>query len=1053
MRISDFAVNRPVAVLMAVCAIVLLGAVSLSSLTIDLFPEMNFPVAIVATDYTGAAPQEVENLVTRPLEEVLGTVENVKDIESLSQVGSSLIIVEFEWGTDMDFATLEMREKIDLVESYLPEDTSDPLVVQMDPNMMPVIQLSVTGDLSPEKLTSLADDVISPRLERLEGVASVEPLGFVERQIQVRVEPEKLVNFGLSLPQVVQALQAENLSLSGGQVEKGKQELLVRVTGDFDSAKQVEEVPIYSPTGAVVKVKDIAQVVDGFKEQRMYARTNGKPSIGLAVRKQTTANTVSVVRNVREELETLKDLLPQGVEIATVMDQAKYIERSISNMVKNTIFGGILATIVLYVFLRNFRSTLVIALAMPISIIATFTMVYFSGLTLNLMSMGGLALGIGMMVDSAIVILENIYRHRQEGMSRIDAAKFGASEVTNAITASTFTTISVFFPIVFVQGLASQLFTQLALSVSFSLVASLLVALTLIPMLSSKMLKVNYFSHENGTLINGTDGGRNRLLKATGRWLGTLNRSYPKLLSWALSHRKAVVLIVTAATIGSLALIPVIGAEFIPSMDQSMMAVDVKLPNGALLEETEKIVAQVEEFVEELPEVETIFTSVGSATGNLGGGVSVGGTENGRIDITLKPVNQRKRSTDQIVELVRKKVQTIPGAEFDVSSTDSFMGPGMFMAPIELVIRGDDLDVLDELARTVAERVKKVPGTREVKTSLEEGRPEVQVVIDRDKANLYGLSAAQIASVTRTAIQGQVATRYRTGGEEIDVLVRLDQQSRKNLQDLENVMIPSPAGYQVPLREVADLVITKAPNTIERRGQVRTVAVTSQLSGRSLGQVMKDIKASLEDLPLPQGYMLEYGGESKEMREAFGDLTMALLLAIALVYMILAAQFESLLHPLAIMFSMPVTIIGVVVGLVVTGRTFSVTTFIGVIMLAGIVVNNAIVLVDYINTLRRRGMERREAILQAGPTRLRPILMTALTTILAMVPLALGLGEGAEAQAPMATAVIGGLAFSTLLTLVFVPVMYTILEDLGQKVKGILVRKAKNGQSVEVTLK
>ncbi len=1031
-KISDWAVNRPVAVMMAVLAVLILGMVSLTGLNMDLMPELNMPVAVTITSYPGAGPQEVEAMVTRPLEGVLGTVNNVNKINSTSMAGTSVVIAQFSWGTDMNFATLQMREKVDMVKRYLPPDVDTPMVLKMDPSLMPVLQLSVTGEMSQAELKALVENTIKPRLERVEGVASVGVSGGLTREIQVHLLPEKLHFYGISINQVIQALQMDNITMSGGQVRGDSRELLVRVTGQFTTVDDVGNVAILSPGGTRVKIKDLARVEDGFKDVSQISRLNGQPSLGLSIQKQTNANPVRVVRAVRAALSDMQTELPGNLEVATVLDQAEFIEKVINNVARNIAIGGVLAMLVLFIFLRNIRSTLVIALSMPISIIATFTLVYFGGLTLNIMTLGGLALGVGMMVDNSIVVLENIFRHRQEGMGMVEAAKTGTSEVTGAIAASTMTTIAVFFPMVFVQGMASQLFRPMALTVTFALVASLLVALSLLPMLSSRMLRVPPVD------VNGQGNGNDyrfghRLFRITGRWLQGLDHLYRRVLAWSLTRRSVVIGAMVLGLAGSVALVPTLGTEFIPGMDRGEISINITMPVGTSLMETNKVAVQVEEMVRGIPEVQSVFTVVGSATGNMGG-LSIGTAENARLDLRVTPKSAGGRPSEIIVEEIRQQVEIFPGAKFAVSAGDIVGHMGAFMAPIEVIIRGDDLGTLKSLAEQAINRIRQVEGIREVTSSMEEGRPEIQVIIDRERAAAYALNPVQIASATRAAVQGQVATRYRTGAQEIEVRVRLTEEAREDIAALERLAIASPMGFQVPLKEVARLEVAQGPASVERRDQARAVVVSAvQASDRDLGSVVRDVEKAMAGISLPPGYTVDYGGQTKEMREAFGNLTLALALAIILVYMVMAAQFESLIHPFTIMFSMPVAAIGVVVSLAVTDRPFGITAFIGIIMLAGIVVNNAIVLVDYINQLRRRGIARDEAILKAGPTRLRPILMTALTTILGLVPLAIGLGEGAEAQAPMATVVIGGLLFSTLLTLVLVPVVYTIFDDFGRR--------------------
>jgi len=1035
---------------MIVCIIMVLGIISLINLKIDLFPEMNLPVALVVVQYSGTGPEEMETLVTRPLEETLSAVHNVKSINSFSQQGSSVIMLQFNWGTDMDFAILEIREKVDLVEGMLPEGCEEPLIFKMDPSMMPVYTIAMSGDIGQWELRQLAEDEIKNRLERIEGVASVDISGGLEREIKIKIRPEVLQAHGLSLSQIVQTLSSENFDVTGGRAFQGEKEYLVRVLGQFSGVEEIGEVRISTASGGSIRLGDISEIEEGYKDVKSYSMVNDKPSVALFVSKQSDANTVEVSRGIREALKELEGKLPAGVELLTIVDQAEFIEKSISNVVQNIIVGGFLAVFILFLFLRSIQNTLIIGLSIPISLVATFVLVYFRGLTINMMTLGGLALGVGMMVDNSIVILENIFRHRQQGEGAIEAALNGSNEMSLAITASTLTTIAVFSPIVFVEGLASQIFSPLALTVSFSLLASLAVALTLIPMLASRVFPPaveNYKSTADRRSI------LKKMLYVWGVLLEGVNEKYRNLLSWAITHKKIVVLITVASLIVSIALIPFIGVEFIPQMDEGLLSVNIEMPQGTRLERTEEVVEEVKEIIEKQPEVETIFVTVGSQLGQSSAFMSgEGESEYARIDVQLVEKNKRERSTNDVVEALRKEIQKIPGAEFEVSASNSLMPGGeisSFSDPISVEIKGQEIGTLEKIANDIAEIISLVPGTREVEVSMENANPQAQVVVDRNKASFYGLSVSQINNAVRGSIEGQVATRYRTGSDEIDVRVYLDNEGDLSLNELEDLELTTPTGVQIPLKEVAEVKITEGPSVIERKDQTRTVAVTSKLHGRDLGHVMEDIQEKLKDYNLPSGYTIEYGGESKEMAEAFGDLGFALILAVALVYMILAGQFESFLYPFVIMFSMPVTIVGVVLGLLLTGRSFNIPAFIGVIMLAGIVVNNAIVLVDYINQLRDRGLSREEAILEAGPHRLRPILMTTLTTVLGMLPLAFGFGEGAEVRAPMATALIGGLTTSTLLTLVFVPVMYILLEDIIIKLKkkmGFLSKDAGSSQ-------
>ncbi|NLO89889.1 MAG: efflux RND transporter permease subunit [Clostridia bacterium] len=1049
MKLTEFSIKRPVTMVMIICIILVLGFISLVNLKIDLFPEMNLPVALVIVQYSGTGPEEMETLVTRPLEEALSTVHNIKSVISFSQQGSSVVVLQFNWGTDMDFTMLEIREKVDLVEGMLPAGCEDPLIFKMDPSMMPVYTIAMSGDVGQEQLRQLAEDEVKNRLERIEGVASVSIYGGLEREIKVKIRPEVLQAHGLTLSQIIQTLGSENFDITGGRAYQGEKEYLVRVLGQFAGVEEIGDVRIFTQSGGSIRLGDIAEIEDGHKDVNSYSLINDKPSVALFVSKQSDANIVEVARGIREALKELEGRLPAGVELLTVVDQAEFIEKSIYNVLENLIVGSILAILILFLFLRSVQSTLIISLSIPISLITTFVLVYFRGLTLNMMTLGGLALGVGMMVDNSIVILENIFRHRQQGELPLEAALKGSNEMALAITASTLTTIAVFFPIVFVEGLASQIFAPLALTVSFSLLASLAVALTLIPMLSSRVFPMAAANYDHDAH---SQSRLKRIFYVWGTWLEALNEKYLLLLKWAITHGKTVVLITVAALVISIALIPLIGVEFIPQMDEGLLSIDIEMPQGTRLEHTEEVVEEVKGVIEKQPEVETVFVTVGSQMGQSTAFMSgEGQSEYAHIDVQLVDKGKRKRSTNDVVEALRKEIQNIPGAEFEVSASNSLMygGGSSFSTPISVEIKGQEIETLEKIAQDVSEIVASVPGTREVQVSMEDSKPQVQVVVDRSKASFYGLSVSQITNAVRGSIEGQIATRYRTGSDEIDVRVLLETTKDLSLQELEVLELMTPTGVQVPLREVADIKIAKGPNVIERQDQTRTVSVTSKLHDRDLGRVMEDIQSKLDNYALPSGYTIDYGGESKEMAEAFGDLSYALILAIVLVYMILAGQFESFIYPFVIMFSIPVSIVGVVLGLLLTGRTFNIPAFIGVIMLAGIVVNNAIVFVDYINQLRRKGLDRDEAILMAGPHRLRPILMTTLTTVLGMLPLAFGFGEGAEVRAPMATVLIGGLTTSTLLTLVFVPVMYVLLEDMLSKMKkklGLLFKKEKSGQ-------
>jgi len=1029
MNLSSLSVRRPVTILMVTFIVILLGAVSLTRLPIDLLPKIEVPVAIVSTSYSGVGPEEIEKLITKPIEEAIATVGNIETISSISREGNSIVIAQFNFGADMDFASLEMREKVDLVKGFLPDDATEPMVMKIDPNAMPIIQLSLSSNNDLAKLQSIAEDKIKPRLERLDGVASVDVSGGYENQVLVRVNQDRLDGYGLSLSQLAQVIGAENLNLPGGQVNKGKQELTIRTLGEFQTIEDIKNLPITLPTGGVIRLMDIAEVDLTNKEISTISRTNGETSINISVQKQSGTNTVSVANTVNSEIEKLKAELP-SIKIETVLDQSEYIKLSISNVVKNAVVGALLAIGILYLFLRNLRTTFIIGTSIPVSIIATFILLYFSDITLNLMTLGGLALGVGMLVDNAIVVLENIYRFRQEGYSRIEAAKKGASEVSMAVTASTLTTVAVFLPIVYVEGLTSTIFKELAMTVTLSLAASLLVSLTLIPMLSSKILKVDRGGERRKSIFS-------FLYNAFDKVFGAIEGTYKRILSWVLHHRKTTVFIAIAVFIASMASVISLGAEFFPTMDEGQFTVSVKLPEGAELNETNEVMVEIEEILSTIPEIDTVFSAVGSG-GNFS--VTNSTTNRGSVTVTLKDLSQRSKSTSEVADKVRDLVRDIPGAEIGVEVSSNMM-MGLGGDPISISIKGDDLVTLKQIGDDFKNIVESVDGTREVKTSLTEGVPEAQIRINRDNASLYGLTAAQIANAVKGSVSGITASRYKYDGNEIDIVIRGEDTLNDSIANLELVPIKTPVGVTIPLSQVAEVVIERGPTKIDREGQVRVVTITSQIIGRDLGSVSQDIEGKLADYYLEPGYSYEFGGQNKELNDAFQDLALAILLAVVLVYMILASQFESLLHPFTIMFSVPLAFAGGALGLFIARKPMSVPALIGVIILAGIVVNNAIVLIDYINTRRSNGEDRTEAITNAGPIRLRPILMTTLTTVLGLLPLALGSGEGSEVQAPLAVVVIGGLMLSTLLTLVFIPVLYTIFDDIANFIKVKIFKK------------
>lgn len=1014
MRIVETSIKRPVGVTMIILAILALGFVSFRNLTVDLFPEIDLPIAVVATSYEGASPQEVEQLVTRPIESSISTIEGVEMVQAQSQPGSSLVIMMFSTGTNIDDALLNVRERIDQIKNFLPTGANDPSVLRFDPQQMPVMMVSLSGD-DPAQLHTLAENIVQPGFERQGGVGSVTVEGGVIEEVQVILDQQRLNQYGLSSQQILQAINSNNQSISGGVIARGTQELQIRIPGEYKSLEEIEDTLIQTPTNEFIRLTDVATVQFAEREKQGYAFVNGKEAIVLSILKKADANTVAVSDEILSSLDSIKNRLPDNVELNVVIDTAEFIRMSIDSVIENLLLGGLFAVLILLLFLKSIRATLVIGLSIPISVIATFTLMYFSGQTVNLLTMGGLALGIGMMVDSSIVILEHIFTYRERGYSLKEAAKEGASEMGPAVIASTTTTLVVFLPIVFTQGIAAQIFKPLALTVAFSLVASLVAAITIVPMLSSRMLgKIS------------ADGGRRYWFN---RLLNRVTNVYSKILRRAIKLRKTTVFATIAILVGSIFLVSQLGFAFMPEADQGQIEISARTPTGTNLETTLEVAEKINEIIFEDEEyIDSAYVSVGSP-----GGMAFGATTNSAsYMIQLIPSNERDVTTEDLLHKWDEQLQNIAGAEIRVNILGGTISTG---DPIQIQLSGADFDVLSEISHQFTEIIADVEGVHNPRSSADRGRPEMQIVVDRDAAAEYGLTYQSVMGQISATLNGQIATQFRYEGNEFDVRVMLPKESRQNMEDIEQLKIMTPTGDQISLSTIADLELVEGPVALTRQNQQRLVTVSSGIVGRDLGSVVADIEAKLDSVNLPEGYSYSIGGEFEEMVEAFADLALALIFAIFLVYAVMAVQFENFLHPFIIMFSMPTMIVGVILGLYVTGLPFSIPAFIGLIMLAGIVVNNGIILVDYINILRRKGAKRYEAIIEAGKTRLRPILMTTLTTILGMIPLSLALGEGAEAQQPLAVVIIFGLLTSMLFTLFFVPVVYTLFDDLSQKLR------------------
>jgi len=1030
MSLASASVRRPITTVMFFLIVILLGGIAFSRLPVDLMPELTYPTLTVRTDYPNVGPQEVEDLVTRPIEEAVAAIAGVETITSNSSEGQSTVRIELTWGTDLDEAADEVRTRVDRIRNQLPEEAETPRVYKFDLASFAIVYLGVySPDLSPVALREFTEDRIERRLERVPGIASVEIRGGLRRQVQVNLDREKMLALGLSADRVTRLLREENLNRPAGKVEEGNLDIYLRTVGEYRAASEIGATVVAVRNGSPIYLRDIAEVTEGVEEITSLVRIDGQPGIRIALYKQSGANTVEVARGVLEEMERMNldygKPNPMGqVHLIPIIDTSEYIRQSISNVRNSAVLGGLLAIVVLLFFLRSGRSTLVIATAIPISVVATFALIHFGGYTLNIMTFGGLALGVGMLVDNAVVVLENIFRKREGGADAETSAVVGTGEVALAITASTLTTMAVFLPIVFMEGISGVMYRQLAVVVAFSLFASLTVALTLIPVLSKGLL-ARGDAHPEARAA-----WLNRFYGWSERSLTRLEGRYRTLLDWALAHRGQVVVTTLLLFLASLTLVPLIGSELMPKSDEGEVRVNAEMAVGTRLDLMSETFRQIEETVRrEVPEAEHMLAHIG------GGGWHASGSHTGNLRINLVPLSERDRSSEEIAEDLREKLAGIPG----VKSLRTREGSGLFILRIAfgggdeslaVEIYGENLDQGFDLAQRVQEAVAAVPGVSDARVSRDPGRKERVIRVDREKIARLGLSMSQVAQVIETNLAGTRATTLRRRGKEYDIQVRLAEPDRDVLKDIDQVSLVAANGASVPLQSVVDISFARGPIIIDRKDQERVITVNANVAGRDMGSVAADIRDALRRLDVPDGFALTLAGEYEEQQKAAGQLAIAMILAILLVYMVMAAQFENLTDPFVVMFSIPMAAIGVFLTLFLTGTTFNIQSYIGMIMLTGIVVNNAIVLVDYTNLMRRRdGVPLLEAVVESGRRRLRPILMTTLTTVLGLVPLALGLGEGGEVQAPMARVVIGGLLTSTLVTLVLIPVVYTSLKE------------------------
>jgi HAE1 family hydrophobic/amphiphilic exporter-1 len=1023
MSIPRIAIERPVTMFMISMVIILLGSISLTRLPVDLMPDTQMPTITVRVNYSGVGPLEMEELVTRPIEQAVSAVAGLERVDSTSSEGNMNVRLNFAWGTDLSEAADEVRTRIDRVRGRLPEDADAPTVFKFDSTAMPIMGIGVEGDFDPVALRELAQNDLSPRLERVAGVAAVTINGGLRRQIRIDLSREKLTALNLSPDRVIQILRTENQNIPLGEVNDADRTLLLRSPGQFTNIEEIRNIVVLTRDGVPVYMRDIADVRDTTEDRRSFMRINGVNGIRMQVTKQSGTNTIQIAEGVKKEVERINSEI-DGVRLQVLDDQSRFIERAIGSVQEHAMLGGLLVIAIIYLFLRDIKSTLIICTSIPVSVIGTFALLYFGGYTLNTLTFGGLALGIGMIVDAAIVVLENTYRHLEMGKDRMTAAIDGSEEVWSAILASTLTHIAVFVPMLFLTGVSSIMFGQLAAVVSFSLAMSLLVAVTIVPVLCSRLLDPPHEMKARAGTVS----------KAIDRGLDNLDEFYARMLHLALAHRPTVFATGLALFVVAIVLMRGIGFEFQPQTDEGEVQVDVELAVGSRIERTEAVILGLEERVKQLvPDARRIIAQAGGGGG--GGGFGGGSMHRGNINILLPPRDERDQSNDQIAMMLRRELSGIPGVIVRARPSGGQnnmmrgMGGGGGDGRLSIEILGHDLETSKGIAQDLKTMLDSTPGIADSRLQREEGRPELAVRVDRDKAALLGLTVTGVANTIRTNVAGSQAAMFRDAGNEYPIIVRLRESDREEVSEVGDVLLNTPTGQVVPAKNVMVIERGTGPVSIERKNQERVQRVNAETEV-TLSEAVEAVRARLGEIQVPRDFAVGFGNEVEEQAKSFRELQLVLILAIVLVYTVMASQYESLRDPFIIIFSIPLAAIGVVGMLMITRTPFSMQAYIGVIMLAGIVVSNAILLVDYTNTLRHRDkMELRAAIELAGRHRLRPILMTSLCTALGLVPMALGIGEGAELQAPLARVVIGGLLTSTLITLVFVPAMYTLFEE------------------------
>lgn len=1025
-------IKRPVFTLMLVMLLVVFGAGAYPSLGIDLYPDVDFPLVSVSVSFPGASPEEMESLITKPVEDAVSSLSGIKNLSSVTREGSSQTTIEFEFGTDPKLAANEVREKVAGARRRLPDGIDEPVVQRFDMSAQAIATFSLSSETrSPGEIRKLATDIVKDELQRIDGVANVTIYGSSDREIGVTVDSNKLAAYKISMAQILDAVNSQNLNAPGGRVSQNGTQLTVRTIGKYKTVGDIQNVIVANQDGRLIRLSDVATVTDGWAEETVMARTNGSPSVLISVQKQSGTNTVNVADHVKQAVSSIQEKLPPDVKISITNDSSVYIKDSVHDVLMSLFFGGLLAVIITFLFLQNTRATIIGALAIPTSIIATFFLMKSMHFTLNTMSLMGLSLAVGILIDDAIVVIENVFRHMEQGKSAYEAARDGTSEIALAVMATTLSILAVFVPVGSMSGIIGQYFKQFGLTVAFAVAFSLFVAFTLTPMLSAHWLKPEHGpSHEP----TGIRRKFKQLLDKFEAGFLMLQQSYRKLLAWALERPKKLVVVAVLSLFANFLLTPFLGTEFQPTYDSGEFSVSLTAPAGTSLEKMRELIEPIEEIVLAIPEKDIAYVTIGS-----------GGYNKASIGVKLVSSSQRSRSMNQIMDELRHEFANVGDLKV-VVSTSQGVGRGN-SSPVQVAFRGADLDELNKLAQELAEKLKQVPGTVDVDISSEQSSPEVQVKLDTLKMSDAGLDASTVANTVQMAfLGGTTRNQYSAGDKDYQIRVQLESQSRTDIADVSNLLIASKSGNFVRLGDVAAVELSSGPSQINREARQRQVIVYSNVVGASAGEIMNKAEAIAKDMTMPTGYSYRFVGQAQTMQDSFMEIAKSLALAVVLIYMVLAAQFESFIHPFTIMLSLPFSLTGAILGLLIAGQTINIMSLIGIIMLMGLVTKNAILLVDYTNQLREQGMNLGDALIEAGSVRLRPILMTTAAMIFGMLPIALGIGAGAELRQSMGVVLVGGLITSTVLTLIVVPLVYLLIDGLKERFSSRKSDKAVNNR-------